>query len=106
MRCPTACASRPGDIVEVPLGTRDVVGVVWDDPPDKEIGHNRLRPIAGKFDAPPLSKEIRAFVDWVAHYTMTTRGMVLRMVLRAPGGARAGGAGHRRPARRARRRRA
>ena len=41
-------------------------------------------PIEGRFDAPPLSKEIRAFVDWVAHYTLTTRGMVLRMVLRAP----------------------
>ena len=82
---PEGMPVAPGDIVEVPLGTRDVVGVVWDDPPDKEIGHNRLRPIVGKFDAPPLSKEIRAFVDWVAHYTMTTRGMVLRMVLRAPG---------------------
>ena len=75
----------PGDIVEVPLGTRDAVGVVWDDPPDPEIGHNRLRPIAGTFDAPPLSKEIRAFVDWVADYTLTSRGMVLRMVLRSTG---------------------
>ena len=69
----------------MPLGTRDVVGVVWDDPPDPEIGHNRLRPIAGTFEAPPLSKEIRAFVDWVADYTLTSRGMVLRMVLRSPG---------------------
>ena len=74
---------EPGAIVEVPLGTRDVVGVVWDDPADPEIGHNRLRPIAGTFDAPPLSKEIRAFVDWVADYTLTSRGMVLRMVLRS-----------------------
>ncbi len=72
-----------GDIVEVPLGTRDAVGVVWDDPPDPEIGHNRLRPISGAFEAPPLSKEIRAFVDWVADYTLTARGMVLRMVLRS-----------------------
>jgi len=81
---PDGMRVAPGDIVEVPLGTRDVVGVVWDDPPDREIGHNRLRPISGTFEAPALSKEIRAFVDWVAHYTMTTRGMVLRMVLRAP----------------------
>jgi primosomal protein N' (replication factor Y) len=78
-------AVAPGDIVAVPLGTREVVGVVWDDPPDREIGHNRLRAIAGKFEAPPLSKEIRRFVDWVAAYTLTSRGMVLRMVLRAPG---------------------
>ena len=65
-RRPDGMRVAPGDIVEVPLGTRDVVGVVWDDPPDTEIGHNRLRPIAGRFDAPPLSQEIRAFVDWVA----------------------------------------
>ena len=77
--------AQPGDIVEVPLGTRDAVGVIWDDPPDPSIGHNRLRPIAGTFDVAPLSKDIRAFVDWVADYTLNTRGMVLRMVLRSPG---------------------
>src|SRR5690606_35410848 len=76
---------RPGDIVTVPLGTREVLGVVWDDPPDPEIGHNRLRPIGARLDAPPLAPEIRRFVDWVADYTLTPRGMVLRMVLRAPG---------------------
>ena len=82
-RAPASC--QPGDIVSVPLGTRDVTGVVWDDPPDKSIGHNRLRPINGTFEAPPLKAEIRRFVDWVADYTLTQRGMVLRMVLRAPG---------------------
>ena len=75
---------QPGDIVEVPLGTRSAVGVVWDDPPDETIGHNRLRPLTGRFDVAPLSKEIRTFVDWVANYTLTPRGMVLRMVLRSP----------------------
>ncbi len=74
-----------GSIVEVPLGTRNTVGVIWDDPADPEIGHNRLRPIAGVFEAPPLSAEIRKFVDWVADYTLTSRGMVLRMVLRSTG---------------------
>src|SRR4051812_34545161 len=59
-------AARPGDIVAVPLGSRSVVGVIWDDPPDVEIGEERLRSIAGTFDAPPLSAEIRRFVDWVA----------------------------------------
>ncbi|MBN9021529.1 MAG: hypothetical protein J0H08_05440, partial [Rhizobiales bacterium] len=62
---PAGLSVAPGDIVEVPLGTRNVVGVVWDDAPDPGIGHNRLRRIEGKYDAPPLSKEIRAFVDWV-----------------------------------------
>jgi primosomal protein N' (replication factor Y) len=58
--------------------------VVWDDPPDASIGHNRLRPVTGAFDVAPLAKEMRTFVDWVANYTLTPRGMVLRMVLRSP----------------------
>ena len=33
-------------------------GIVWDDPPDPEIGHNRLREVAGKFDAPPIPKAV------------------------------------------------
>jgi primosomal protein N' (replication factor Y) len=74
---------KAGDIVAVPLGTREVVGVVWDDPADPTVGHNRLRPIEGRFEAPPLPAEIRRFVDWVADYTLTSRGMVLRMVLRS-----------------------
>ena len=81
-RAPVGC--QAGDIVSVPLGTRDVAGVVWDDPPDQSVGHNRLKAINGTFDVPPLNAEIRRFVDWVADYTLTSRGMVLRMVLRAP----------------------
>ena len=57
-RVPAGMVVAPGDIVEVPLGTRDVVGVVWDDPADGTVGHNRLRPISGKFEVPPLSPEI------------------------------------------------
>jgi len=84
-RVPPEMQLAPGDIVQVPLGTRDVVGIVWDDPPDTEIGHNRLRAVAAKFDAPPISQSVRGFVDWVANYTLTQRGMVARMLLRAPG---------------------
>src|SRR3954465_12206003 len=78
-------AARPGDIVAVPLGSRSVVGGLWDDPPDVEIGENRLRAIEGILDAPPLSTEIRRFVDWVADYNLTSRGMVLRVGLGSPG---------------------
>jgi primosomal protein N' (replication factor Y) len=84
-RAPAGMDLAPGDIVAVPLGTRDVLGVVWDDPPDPSIGHNRLRPVAEKFEAPPIPETVRRFVDWVANYTLAQRGMVLRMVLRSTG---------------------
>ncbi len=83
-RVPPGVALAPGDIVRVPLGPREMLGAVWDDPPDGSVGHNRLRPVAHRYDAPPIEESLRRFVDWVARYTMTPRGMILRMVLRAP----------------------
>src|SRR6202008_575034 len=43
---------------------------------------NRLKDVEEKLDAPPLKGELRSFVDWVANYTLSSRGMVLRMCLR------------------------
>ncbi|MGI9354568.1 MAG: primosomal protein N' [Rhizobiaceae bacterium] len=74
----------PGDFVQVPLGPRKVVAVVWDGGQD-EVDPKKLRDVEQKFDCPPLSKDMRKFIDWVAHYTVSAPGMVLRSVLRAPG---------------------
>ncbi|MGD9740164.1 MAG: primosomal protein N' [Bauldia sp.] len=84
-RVPHGMNLAPGDIVEVPLATRDVIGTVWDDPPGLDRSSNRLKHVTAKLDTPPLSRDLRAFADWVAGYTLTTRGMVLRMILRSPG---------------------
>ncbi len=69
-----------GDFVQVPLGSRDLVGVVWG-PGDGDVAEAKLRPIAGKLDAVPLPEISRRFVDWVAAYTMAPRGAVLRMAI-------------------------
>ncbi len=74
-----------GDIVQVPLGPREVAAVVWGEDEEK-IDSKKLRAVSLKFDCPPLSEELMSFVDWVANYTLSPPGMVLRMVLRAPGG--------------------
>ncbi len=76
----------PGSIVEVPLGPRKVIGVVWDEPetPGKPVSDNRLREIERVFDAPPLKPELRRFIDWIGSYYLMPRGMIMRMVLRAP----------------------
>jgi primosomal protein N' (replication factor Y) len=74
---------EPGTIVVVPLGTRLVIGAVWTDKSD-DIAPKKLREIEHIFDAPPLPAELIRFVDWVADYTLASRGMVLRMVLRSP----------------------
>ncbi|WP_083656075.1 primosomal protein N' [Mongoliimonas terrestris] len=83
-KVPAGVAVGPGSIVRVPLGPRQVLGVVTDEAPTLSATSNRLRPIETVFDAPPLKPALLTLVDWVARYTLTPRGMVLRMALRAP----------------------
>ncbi len=73
----------PGSIVRVPLGPREVAGIVWDGECE-QIDAKRLRPISQAFDCPPVCADMRRFVDWVASYTLSAPGMVARMILRAP----------------------
>jgi primosomal protein N' (replication factor Y) len=82
-RVPRGMELGAGDVVAVPLGPREVVAVVWADNanPDPRL-HNRLKDVSEKLDVPPLKGELRALVDWVSNYTLSARGMVLRMCLR------------------------
>src|ERR1700744_194058 len=82
-RVPRGVELKAGDVVCVPLGPREVVGVVWAEnaKPEPRL-HNRLKEVGEKLDVPPLKPELRALVDWVSNYTLSARGMVLRMCLR------------------------
>jgi primosomal protein N' (replication factor Y) (superfamily II helicase) len=82
-RVPRGMALKAGDVVAVPLGSREVMAVVWGEnaKPEPRL-HNRLKEVSEKLDVPPLKPELRGLVDWVANYTLSARGMVLRMALR------------------------
>jgi primosomal protein N' (replication factor Y) len=80
---PAGMHVEPGSIVRVPLGPRQVAGIVWDSACEA-VDARKLRPIEQAFDCPPIGKEIRRFVDWIAAYTLSAPGMVARMILRAP----------------------
>jgi len=73
----------PGDFVSVPLGARKLAGVVWG-PSTDEIASEKVKPVAARLDAPPLSGELRALIDWVAAYTLAPPGAVLRMAMSVP----------------------
>ncbi|MCF6111373.1 MAG: primosomal protein N' [Mesorhizobium sp.] len=73
----------PGSIVRVPLGPRQVAGIVWDGAVEK-VDAKKLRSIEQVFDCPPIDRAMRRFVDWIAQYTLSPPGMVARMLLRAP----------------------
>ncbi len=83
-KVPSGKSVVPGTIVRVPLGTREVIGAVWDGEPDAAINPTKLKSISHVYDAtPPLDKDLRRFVDWVAGWTLGAPGMVVRMVLRS-----------------------
>jgi primosomal protein N' (replication factor Y) (superfamily II helicase) len=82
-RVPDELELAPGDFVCVPLGAREATAVVWAEnvKPNPRLD-NRLKDVEERLDLPPLRPELRDFVDWVANYTVSSRGMVLRMCLR------------------------
>ena len=76
----------PGHYVRVPLGPRQITGVVWsieETGEEPEISRDRLKYVAERFDTPPMPEIQRRFVDWVAGYTLSAPGSVLRMCLRS-----------------------
>ena len=79
-RAPADLTLEPGAFVGVPLGTRHATGVVW---ATREAGGDNLKSVSAVRDWPPLQKPLRDFIDWVARWTLSPRGMVLRMAIRA-----------------------
>lgn len=78
---PEGLVLEPGDVVQVPLGPRETVGVVW------ERGTGRggnLKTVTAKLDMPPLDPALRQLVDWVSWYTLAPKGSVLGLVLKRP----------------------
>ncbi len=66
----------PGTLVRVPLGRRDVLGVVWDGAPAPAPG-TALRPITAVLDAlPPLPADWRTLVAFAARYYQRAAGEV------------------------------
>jgi primosomal protein N' (replication factor Y) len=82
-RAPDGLALAPGDVVTVPIGPRAATAVVWaENPKPNPRLDNRMKEVEDKLDIPPLKPELRNFIDWVSRYTLSPRGMMLRMALR------------------------
>ncbi len=82
-QAPAGLDLAEGDFVEAPLGARMTIGVVWSLRP-VPAGASNLKSVAARLDLAPLKPPLREFIDWVARWTMSPRGMVLRMAARAP----------------------
>ncbi|MGX9357038.1 primosomal protein N' [Roseobacteraceae bacterium S113] len=75
---------RAGAFVEVPLGPRKMVGVVWG-PGEGGFDRAKLRKVIRALDVPPMRLEMQDFLTRAAHYTLTPLPAMLRLATRAPG---------------------
>jgi primosomal protein N' (replication factor Y) len=77
---PDGLSAPAGSYVTVPLGPREVVGVVWGNGEGK-TDPAKIKPVLSVHDLPPLNADHRKFTDWLASYTMTPRGSALKLTL-------------------------
>ena len=71
----------PGSLVEVPLGGRMAIGVIWDGVGDPNIDLAKLKSIRRRLEAPLLPQGLRRLIDWTAAYLVVPPGNVLRLSL-------------------------
>ncbi|MEO1238927.1 MAG: primosomal protein N' [Pseudomonadota bacterium] len=73
-----------GAFVEVPLGPRKVLGVVWG-PGAGDYDYAKVRSVIRVLDAVPMREEMKAFLLRAADYTLTPMPAMLRLATRSPG---------------------
>ncbi|SMO88776.1 replication restart DNA helicase PriA [Thalassovita litoralis] len=73
-----------GAFVEVPLGPRKVVGVVWAGGKG-DYDRSKIRSIIRVLDVAPMREEMQIFLQRAADYTLTPLSAMLRLASRAPG---------------------
>ena len=83
-RVPEGMTIAEGDYVRVPLGTRELDGVVWS-LAGQAPKSGKMRDVLARHDLPPMPGLHRQFIDWVANYYLEPKGGVLRLAIRAPG---------------------
>lgn len=73
-----------GAFVEVPLGPRKVIGVIWG---AGQGGYDpaKIRAVSNVLDVAPMRAEMRVFLERVGRYTLTPLHAMLRLATRAPG---------------------
>src|SRR6056297_411661 len=73
-----------GSFVEVPLGPRKVLGVIWG-PGKGDWDIAKVRHVIRVLDAAPMREELRIFLEKAGAYTLTPMSAMLRLATRVPG---------------------
>lgn len=73
-------ALAAGSYVNVPFGRTSYLSVVWDDKTHQSnLDIKKLKPIDEVYDFPVMPEKHRRFLEWVAKYTMSDLGSVLKL---------------------------
>jgi primosomal protein N' (replication factor Y) len=73
-----------GAFVEVPLGPRKVLGVVWG-PGKGDYDYSKIRVVIRVLDVPPMRDEMHDFLTRAGAYTLTPLSAMVRLATRSPG---------------------
>ncbi len=73
-----------GAFVEIPLGPRKVLGVIWG-AGQGGFDLSKARSVNRVLDVAPMRDEMRQFLQKVGAYTLTPMNAMLRLATRAPG---------------------
>lgn len=74
-----------GQIVRVPFGREEQVGVVWKIGKSSVLDEKKIKSIIEPLNLPLLKPELMQLVEWTAKYNLAFLGLVLKMVLCAKG---------------------
>ncbi|SDW10382.1 primosomal protein N' [Litoreibacter albidus] len=73
-----------GAFVEVPLGPRKVLGVVWG-AGKGDYDRSKIRSVIRVLDVPPMRAEMKDFLTRAGAYTLTPLSLMVRLATRSPG---------------------
>ncbi|TDT75303.1 replication restart DNA helicase PriA [Litoreibacter halocynthiae] len=73
-----------GAFVEVPLGPRKVLGVVWGSGKG-DFDYAKVRSVIRVLDVPPMRDEMKEFLTRAGAYTLTPLHAMVRLATRSPG---------------------
>jgi len=80
---PEGVSGQEGAYVCAPLGQRQVPAVIWGQGAD-DVKPNKIKSLVSEYHLPPLPKDHRKFLDWMASYIMAPKGSVLKLTLSVP----------------------
>ncbi len=79
-----ALGLKAGDVVNIPFGKREAIGVVWEVARATRGHGDNLKNVISRSEWPALAAPMRQFIDWIARYTLAPKGQVMKMALRDP----------------------